>query len=259
MFRSFLSGAAIAAVALTAGAAQAQTRFTPPLDRPTPLAAPVAMALQPGAAAECVSEASITGMDLPSPPPSRTNLTVSDSADGVILRVVEGAGLYDITLLIAEDGTVTLGEGSRMSGADLLGPNFLDQAAQLMPEVRIHRRTLAQGDSIVDEEEVSQLIAGALGPLASENAQIDVTGGSVVAGESATSAGRRVIVFDSEITLSVPSEGVDVRLIGVDAYDAETALRVYSNYTMNVAMPPAAGIPELVFNQTLNCELTPGS
>ncbi len=243
------------AALLVAGAAGAQPAFSPPLDAPTPLAAPVAMALAPGAAAECVTETFVEGANTPPPPPSALTISIDEAPNGVRVRIVERAGLFDVTLLVSDAGEVSL--GAPMEGAFGFGAQLLEQAEQLLPEVRVHRRTLAQGDEILSAEDVAELMSAAMGAVAGQDAALDVSGGSRLVGESSLD-GRRVIVFDSEVVVGMPAERVTLFLDGVDAYDAATGLRLYSDIRIRIESPPETGAQTLTYAQILVCSLTSG-
>lgn len=251
-----IRAAAAAAVAwMIGGAAVAQPGFTPPLDSPTPIASPVTLSLLPGASVECTTSGVITGVDLPPPPETSVVIAVEEAPNGVRVRARDGFGMSDISVLITDAGEVSFDDSSRLPPGMVITEEDIEQAAQILPEIRIHNRTLGQDDPVLTGDEVAGLVAAMMGaPMA--GATMDASGASVLTGESSFN-GRRVIVFDTMIEVVETTEGIRMTLNGVDAYDAETALRVYASHVIRVEPPAGVSMPPIVIDQTITCALTP--
>lgn len=238
--------------------AAAQQSFEPPLDAPAPLAAPVSFELTPGSRSVCVDSQSVEGVPLPAPPEARYELVIEDAGGGVRVRLVDrdATGL-EISIVMADDGAITLEESSALGGVSAEEKALIAAVVTQLPELRLHQRTLSQGDSMYELAELEQIFGDMFAAMGGQTARPEISGGSFLTGES-DAGGRRVAVFGGTIEVSAPGDGLTITQDVQEAYDVETGLRVYSNITARMPAPPGVDATEIVFRQTTVCALGEG-
>ncbi len=264
MIRMFLRPIAIAAAA--AGAAAAQPVFEPPLAAPTPLAEPVYLELQPGWRSDCVMTMTVDNPDMPSMPEMRMSTAIEDAEGGVRVVTTESFSGGEIVTFLGDDGSVAVDDSS-LGGLELSEAARAELRAsigELIPEAMLHRRTLAQGDTVFEAEEMSRLF-GALLEGMPLGMSVDLAGGSVVAGES-VAEGRRSLVFHTDLDLEMAFEnaGQEISMTiaaeGFDAVDVETGLYRYAAYGLVLSLPPDPALPttEIRAEMIVACDIGPG-
>ncbi len=253
--RTAFTAAAVVAAAL-AGSALAQPNFSPPIDAPTPLSAPISFELAPGAAADCVGSQSVEGAPLPVPPETRMRLVVEQAPGGVRLRIIDQTGGdIEIALVVSDDGAITLDESTDLGAASDVERETLAAVAGLVPELRLHRRTLDQDDPLYDANEIERVFGDMFAAMAGQGVSPDISGGAFLSGESSLD-GARVAVFKTNVTIEDQSVGMRVVIDAVEAYDVATGLRAYAATTMRIPSPPGLDVPEIVLRQSLLCTLS---
>lgn len=262
MFRAWTACViGLCAAAFVADTAAAQRsffppNFDPPLDAPAPLIAPVEMALTPGARATCASREWISGADAPRPAQARVVIEVSAAENGVRLRVAEPQfGLFDYTAVKTADGAIALEQAVRLGEEAPEAEALAAALAKLAPELRLHGRTLSEGDALFDNREIAALFAETAASIDGGVSTPLVRGGVTLAGETVAD-GRRVLVFATDLTLAAPPQGLTIGLVGHEAFDIDTGLRLYADATIEIRTDvegrPSSGF---VIRQEVVCAL----
>ncbi len=260
MFESFRRPLAFAAASLlAAGAATAQTTFNPPLDAPTALSAPVYVELTPGAMGDCVTVARSNAG-----PEQRQSmrLTVDEAENGVRLQMIDQAANMTIGFVISDDGAVTLEEGSALDGMPPeMRAQFEGLLIDTMESTILHRRSVNQGDAIVEGEDLEKLLGPILIAMTDPNGTVTITGGQYVTGES-LSNGRRALATSMTLEAAVPLPGGSGQMMmsgaGVGAFDVATGLQLYNFMELTVVLPPELGAPPISMEITMDCAITGG-
>lgn len=264
MIRVSRIAVAAATLSLVAGAAVAQTSFTPPLSSPTPIGEPIYVELQPGARTDCVMNMTMDDPNLPPMPSMQSSTAVEAANGGVRVLISETATPSTATFFLGDDGSVEF-DGSTFDNLQLpeaTKQQLRDSMQDLLKRNVLHRRTLAQGEVFLEAEDLQNLF-GAITSALPPGFSIDISGGSVVAGET-VSNGRRSIVFDTELnmvmTFDNAGQTISMTMVaeGNDVMDVETGLQRYSNYRMVMNLPPDPSIPnpEIGMTMEIACELT---
>lgn len=259
--------AAAASLSLIAGAAVAQPAFEPPLDTPTPLTQPVYIELLPGSVSECEMAMSVENMDMPPPPPFRTTMRVEEAEGGVRVIASDDMSNTTTTFFLGDDGTIAIDDAG-LGGLQLseeAQEEVRDSMQNLMLEGMLHRRTLAQGETVFEADELSRLF-GAMLEAMPPGFELGIDGGSVVAGET-TADGRQTLVFNTGLDMTMTFDNAGETIVmnmtadGSDAVDVETGLYRYARYRIVVSLPPDPSLPvtEVVANMQIDCNLTSGA
>lgn len=250
--------AALVALTLSALAAPAaaQPAFTPPLDAPTPIEAPISFALAPGASAACVSRQTLEGADLPVVPEARTRISVEQAEDGLRLRLADpDSDAIDIVLRIAPDGAVTLDPASMLGVSTDAQRQIMSAVLGLAPELQLHRRTLGQDDPLYDPGAIEQIFGQMFTAMAGPGFKPEISGGSYLRGETDMD-GRRVVVFRGNFELAEPDLGMRVVVDAIETFDVETGLRAYDEIVIRIPAPPGLDVPEVTLRQISVCTLS---
>lgn len=257
---------AVAALVLTTSPAVAQTAFFPPTFDPplaaaAPVATPIDMALRPGAVTECASRERVEGFEgdeAPRAAQSRARISVEAAADGVRLRIVEPRfDLFDYTLTIDPAGGVAVENalvlGDAAPGVDALAAEI----ALIAPEVRLHGRALAAGDAVYDAESLAAALARLYAAVDSAISTPTITGAAVVLGETSAD-GRRALVVEHNMTIAAPVQGVTIGVVGYEAFDVDTGLRLYADVVIDVlTAPQGRNAVSFTIRQEVVCVLAP--
>ncbi len=233
--------------------------FEPPLAEPNPVGAPVAMALLPGARAECASREWVEGAP-PRPGQARVAIAVEAAQGGVRLLVREPQyDMFDYAVLLGDDGAVALEEarvlGEPAPEAETLAGDLL----ALTPELRLHGRALVQGDALFDNAALAPAFVRLTASIGGASSTPMITGGALLTGESRAD-GRRVLVFDYDMTIASAPQELAIRLDGYEAFDVETGLRLYADVVLEVeTAPPGRSPAAFVIRQEVVCALADGS
>lgn len=262
-----LATAAVATtLSLVGGPAMAQPTFTPPLASAAPLSEPVYIELQPGARSDCIVTMTADAPEIPPMPATTASTVVADAPGGLRVTVSEDLAGTEIVVFLGDDGEVVF-ESMELDDTGLTPAQrdaIVGGVEEMLPAALLHRRTLAQDEVVLNAEELSGALGGLLEGMP-PGVSMDMTGGSVVAGE-VTADGAPTLVLDTDfvIDLTMSGQGQTITIVltaaGHDAIDIETGLYRASRYDMVMQMPPEMQLPNSQLNMQMDmtCEIIAG-